>query len=154
MNEDFTPESMVEGRIGTTALAEALDGLGQHVLFPPSVKGWDGGQAWLNGHTLLARQNLALALTSTEDLRFGRRTDPTALVRKHKLISDEETIDFLLRLFLQGDVQSDTRQKLLDYAAKSRKSAAPAYWTEDDAAAHRIRSLCHLVLTLPEFQLD
>src|SRR5260370_16007765 len=60
----------LEGRIGTTALAATLDGLGQHVFYPPSVKGWDGGQAWLNGHTLLARQNLALALTSTEDLQF------------------------------------------------------------------------------------
>jgi hypothetical protein len=144
----------LEGRIGTTALAEALDGLGQHVFFPPSVKGWDGGPAWLNGHTLLARQNLALALTSTEDLRFGRRTDPTTLARRHKLELDTETVDFFLRLFLQGDVQPETRQKLLDYAAKSRKSNVPSYWTEDDAAAHWVRSLCHLVLTLPEFQLD
>ena len=145
---------MLEGRIGTTALAEALDGLGQHVFFPPSVKGWDGGQAWLNGHTILARQNLALALTSTEDLRFGRRTDPAALAIKQGLKLDTETVDFFLRLFLQGDVPAQSRQKLLDYAARTRKSAVPAYWTEEDAAAHRVRSLCHLVLTLPEFQLD
>ena len=135
-------------------LAEALDGLGQHVFFPPSVKGWDGGQAWLNGHTILARQNLALALTSTEDLRFGRRTDPAALAIKQGLKSDTETVDFFLRLFLQGDVPAQSRKKLLDYAARSRKSAVPAYWTEEDAADHRVRSLCHLVLTLPEFQLD
>jgi uncharacterized protein (DUF1800 family) len=145
---------MLEGRIGTTALAEALDGLGQHVFFPPSVKGWDGGQAWLNGHTILARQNLALALTSTEDLRFGRRTDPAALASKHGLKSDAETVDFFLRLFLQGDAPAQSRQKLLDYVARSRQAAVPAYWTEEDAADHRVRSLCHLVLTLPEFQLD
>ena len=144
----------LEGHIGTTALADALDGLGQHVFFPPSVKGWDGGQAWLNGHTVLARQNLALALTSTEDLRFGRRTDPAALAKSHGLKSDAETVDFFLRLLLQGDVPVESRQKLLDYAAKARNSPVPVYWTEEDAAAHRVRSLCHLVLTLPEFQLD
>ena len=144
----------LEGRIGTTALADALDGLGQHVFFPPSVKGWDGGQAWLNGHTVLARQNLALALTSTEDLRFGRRTDPAALAKNHGLQSDAETVDFFSRLLLQGDVPVESRQKLLDYAAKARKSPVPVYWTEEDAAAHRVRSLCHLVLALPEFQLD
>jgi uncharacterized protein (DUF1800 family) len=144
----------LEGRIGTTALADALDGLGQHVFFPPSVKGWDGGAAWLNGHTLLARQNLALALTSTEDLRFGRRTDPAALAKRYNLNSDAETVDLFLRLFLQGDVPSRSRQNLLDYMARSRKHPVPAYWTEEDAADHRVRSLCHLVLTLPEFQLD
>jgi uncharacterized protein (DUF1800 family) len=144
----------LEGRIGTTALADALDGLGQHVFFPPSVKGWDGGQAWLNGHTLLARQNLALALTSTADLRFGRRTDPATLARKHNLKSDAETVDFFLRLFLQGDVPDESRQKLLDYAARSRKNSVPAYWTDEDAADQRVRSVCHLVLALPEFQLD
>jgi uncharacterized protein (DUF1800 family) len=144
----------LEGRIGTTALAAALDGLGQHIFHPPSVKGWDGGQAWLNGHTLLARQNLALALTSTEDLRFGRRTDPAALARKQNLKTDAETVDSFLRLFLQGDVPPESRQTLLDYAARSHKHPVPAYWTDEDAAAHRVRSLCHLVLTLPEFQLD
>ena len=65
--------------IGTTALAAgAASSLGQNVFSPPSVKGWDGGRTWLNGQTLLFRQNLALALTSTQDDRFGRRTDPAA----------------------------------------------------------------------------
>src|SRR5262249_38320531 len=144
----------LEGRIGTTGLAIALDGLGQHVFFPPSVKGWDGGQAWLNGHTLLARQNLALALTSTENLLFGRHTDPAVLVRKHDLKSNTEIVDFFLRLFLQGDAPAESRQKIVDYAARTRKSQVPAYWTDEDAAAHRVRSVCHLVLALPEFQLD
>src|SRR5262249_9727421 len=34
-------------------LAAALDQLGQNLFYPPSVKGWDGGPAWLNGQTLL-----------------------------------------------------------------------------------------------------
>src|SRR5262249_3050034 len=100
------------------------------------------------------RQNLALALTSTEDLRFGRRTDPALLARKHHLQSDEELVDGFLRLFLQGDVPAQSRNDLLNYAAQSRKHPVPAYWTDEDASAHRVRSLCHLVLSLPEFQLD
>ena len=46
------------------------------------------------------------------------------------------------------------RARLTDYAAASRKAKWPVYWTERDAAEQRVRSLCHLVLTLPEFQLD
>src|SRR5206468_13130149 len=108
----------LEGRIGSTPLAGVLEQLGQSVLYPPSVKGWDGGEAWLNGQTLLFRQNLALALTSTEDARFGRRTDPATLVRNYGKKSDEEVIDFYLQLFLQGDVPAESRKKLLDYQEK------------------------------------
>jgi uncharacterized protein (DUF1800 family) len=144
----------LEGRIGTTAMAQVLEELGQNVFNPPSVKGWDGGEAWLNGQTLLFRQNLALALTSTEDVRFGRRTDPAALARKYDKKTDEELVDFFLKLFLQGDVPAESRTRLLEYQKKSHKQKVPVYWTEADAADHRVRALCHLVLTLPEFQLD
>ncbi len=144
----------LEGRIGTPQLAQALEGLGQVVFYPASVKGWDGGQAWLNGQTLLFRQNLSLALTSTEDGRFGRRCDPGVLLRKHGKQSDEEVVDFLLRLFLQGDVQAGARERLVEYLAKAKTQPVPVYWTAEDAADHRVRAVCHLVLTLPEFQLN
>ena len=98
----------LEGRIGTTALAQSLEELGQNMFSPPSVKGWDGGRTWLNGQTLLFRQNLALALTSTEDVRFGRRSDPAALARKYGKKSDRQLVDFFLRLFLQGDVPAES----------------------------------------------
>jgi uncharacterized protein (DUF1800 family) len=144
----------LEGRIGGSALAQSLEELGQNIFYPPSVKGWDGGQTWLNGQTLLTRQNLALAMTSTEDARFGRRTDPAALVQKYGVKSDTEVVDFFLRLFLQGDVAADARAKLVEYQQRSQKQTVPVYWTKQDAADHSIRTLCHLVLTLPEFQLD
>src|SRR5262249_8442180 len=144
----------LEGRLGTLALALALEELGQNVFYPPSVKGWDGGPAWLNGQTLLFRQNLALALTSTEDNRYGRRTDPAALAKKHGKNKDAEIVNFFLRLFLQGDVPAESRDKLLKYLEQAHKQPVPAYWTKEDAADQRVRALCHLVLTLPESQLD
>ncbi|MBY0227973.1 MAG: DUF1800 domain-containing protein [Gemmataceae bacterium] len=144
----------LEGRIGTTALAGELEKLGQNVFNPPSVKGWDGGPAWLNGQTLLYRQNLALAFCSTEDARFGARLDPAALARRHGAKSGEEQVDLFLKLFLQGDVPAEQRRKLLDFTKKARTARHPVYWTAQDAADQRVRSLCHLVLTLPEYQLD
>jgi uncharacterized protein (DUF1800 family) len=144
----------LEGRLGTTALAVALQELGQSLFHPPSVKGWDGGQAWLNGHTLLYRQNLALAFTSTEDARFGRRTDPAALARKYGKKTDTELVEFFLQLFLQGDVPAESRTQLLRYQEQTHSQPVPVYWSAEDAADHRVRALCHLVLTLPESQLD
>jgi uncharacterized protein (DUF1800 family) len=144
----------LEGRVGTTALRQPLAELGQSVFYPPSVKGWDGGPAWLNGATLLFRQNLALALTSTENVNFGRRCDPAVLARKYGKKEDRELVEFFLDLFLQGDVSSEARERLLQYQANSHKLKVPVYWTGQDAADNRVRTLCHLVLTQPEFQLD
>jgi uncharacterized protein (DUF1800 family) len=143
----------LEGRLGTIALATALEELGQNLFYPPSVKGWDGGPAWLNGQTLLTRQNLALALTSTEDARFGRRTDPAALARKYGKTADADVLGLFLDLFLQGDVPQDSRNDLVQYQRQAHKQSVPVYWTADDATEHRVRTLCHLVLALPEFQL-
>jgi uncharacterized protein (DUF1800 family) len=143
----------LEGKIGTTTLSLSLDELGQHLFNPPSVKGWDGGQTWLNGQTLLYRHNLALSLTSTQDDRFGRRNDPAALARKHNK-ADGELLDFLLTLFLQNDVPGDARARLAQYAQTFQNQTVPVYWTAEDAADQRVRALCHLILTLPEFQLN
>ncbi len=144
----------LEGRVGTTALAAELEKLAQNVFSPPSVKGWDGGPSWLNGQTLLYRQNLALAFCSTEDGRFGSRLDPAALARRHGKKTDEGLVDFLLRLFLQGDVPDESRRRLLAFAKKAHGDKVPAFWTADDAAERRVRALTHLVLSLPEYQLD
>jgi hypothetical protein len=128
--------------------------LGQRLFYPPSVAGWEGGQAWLNGQTFLLRQNLALAMTSTTDNRFGRRLDPAPLLRRQNAGTNEQKVDFLLRVFLQGDVPATARTRLLEYANNAERQTYPVYWTAEDAANHRMRTLCHLVLCLPEFQLD
>lgn len=144
----------LEGRVGSLHLAEALESLGQALFAPPSVKGWDGGEAWLNGQTLLLRQNLALAITSTEDSRFSRRCDPVRLLRAHGRQNDEAVVAFLIDLFLQGDVTEGTHPRLIRYLHQAKESKIPLYWTRQDAEDHRLRAVTHLVLSLPEFQLD
>jgi uncharacterized protein (DUF1800 family) len=144
----------LERGIGPIPLATALQTLGQDLFHPPSVKGWDGGAAWLNGQTLLFRQNLALALTSTEENRFGRGADPAALAERFGKQTDQELVDFFLRLFYQDDVPPESRTRLLDYQKKAHDQPKPKHWLDKDAAENRVRTLCHLVLTLPEFQLD
>jgi hypothetical protein len=124
------------------------------LFYPPSVAGWEGGRAWLNGQTFLLRQNLALALTSTSDSRFGRRLDPAEMLRRHNADSPEAKVDLLLRVFLQSDVPTASRDRLVQYAASREPERHPVYWTEADIANHRVRTLCHLVLCLPEYQLE
>ncbi|MCI0642003.1 MAG: DUF1800 domain-containing protein [Gemmataceae bacterium] len=152
--EGHTPGGDRRRRVGASQLASALDGLGQRLFYPPSVAGWEGGRAWLNGQTFLLRQNLALALTSTTDDRFGRRTDPAELLRRHNVRGNPEQVDFFLRLFLQGETAAATRHRLIQYLEDASSQSYPFFWTAQDAADHRSRALCHMVLCLPEFQLD
>jgi uncharacterized protein (DUF1800 family) len=143
----------LDATMGTTALGTVLEGLGQRLFYPPSVAGWEGGTAWLNGQTLLFRHNLALALTSTEDPRFNDRADPARLARNHNCQTDAQIVDFFLQLFLQADVPAASRTTLLSYLQQARNNPVPVYWTQQDAEDQRIRAVCHLVLCLPEYQL-
>jgi uncharacterized protein (DUF1800 family) len=152
----------LEIRVSTTNLATALESLGQNLFHPPSVKGWDGGQAWLNGQTLLFRQNLALALCSRDTSSSGYVrvpyagvvTEPAELLQKHGKFDDVAAVDFLLDLFMQHDVPSESREKLIDYLTQARKLPASKFSSDADRTNHPTRAVTHLVLTLPEYQLN
>jgi len=141
-----------EARIGATDLARSLEALGQNLFHPPSVKGWDGAEAWLNGQTLLTRQNLALTLCETRNRPVrGEVSQPLPIALAGPAAN--KAVAVFLNLFLQNDVPAETRQKLTDYAEQARSQSYPVYWSEQRIAEHRVTSICHLVLTLPEFQL-
>ena len=53
---------------GRGPLQAALRQMGQVPFNPPSVKGWDGGKAWISTSTLLTRYNLAGNLLGTAPL--------------------------------------------------------------------------------------
>jgi uncharacterized protein (DUF1800 family) len=56
----------------SAALAGLLRQLGQDLFAPPNVRGWPGGEAWINSSTLLLRKQMAerlLQRAGREDLR-------------------------------------------------------------------------------------
>jgi uncharacterized protein (DUF1800 family) len=62
---DFTAGTLrtLGARAGAAPVARAMAAMGQELLAPPSVKGWDMGQAWLSSGTLLARYRFVQSLT-------------------------------------------------------------------------------------------
>jgi uncharacterized protein (DUF1800 family) len=55
-------------------LAKRLRPLGQALFYPPNVKGWDGGRAWINSSTLIGRSNFVFDMLGDETTRYGGKT--------------------------------------------------------------------------------
>jgi uncharacterized protein (DUF1800 family) len=114
--------------VSADALADACARMGQSLYAPPSVAGWDGGPAWINTTTTLARTNFALALLSDSDAPFGKRLDPSALARRH---GAGDAARFYVELLVQDALDDEVRRRV-------RGSA---------------KEVATLVLSAPEYQL-
>jgi uncharacterized protein (DUF1800 family) len=128
----------LNGSANTVELATALQQLGQGLLYPPSVKGWDGGRSWINSSTLVGRSNLVRALLSGPNSRFGRSTLREYLAT-HNLRTPEQILEELQLLLFAIPPASATMERI---AALLRPGT-------DTALATGLHALC----TTPEFQL-
>jgi uncharacterized protein (DUF1800 family) len=63
-------------------LAFASAALGQNLFSPPNVKGWPGGELWINSSTLLARKQFVSRMLSVEPARLMERGDITTSTRR------------------------------------------------------------------------
>ena len=131
----------LEATVPTARLGSDLAMLGQNLYHPPTVKGWEGGRYWINATTMVGRSNLAVALLSGSE-PYGDKLDPLAVAGRYGHATPESAAQFLLDLFLQGDLEAGARDALLKTVAGS----------EGDAS-QRLRRFAHGVVTLPEFQL-
>lgn len=135
-----------------SALAAACDLMGQNLYQPPNVKGWDGGQSWINTSTLFVRQNVAVYLLT------GRRPDiydweldterwnALALVehlRRDGVIPTDAAVDWLLRMALATEPHPERRAQLQAFA---RQAGAAL---DND----RVVAILALITALPEYQL-
>jgi uncharacterized protein (DUF1800 family) len=126
-------------------LNQAMADLGQGLFFPPNVKGWTGGRAWINSSTLLGRANLVAHILSASETSFDRGGGSLeALADRAGAKSPEETVDWLLELLVAAPIPRESRQALLSLAGGKD--------TPDDRSA-RIANVIRAMGALPEFQL-
>lgn len=87
-------------------LARATADMGQALFRPPSVKGWDGGEVWLNAGTWTARHNALLqGLTTLDDDGYH-----AAFARPESI---EHAADLVLDGLLPGREPPGLREALL-----------------------------------------
>ncbi len=102
-------------RLGVLAsLPGAMRSMGQDLLEPPSVKGWDGNEAWINTSTLLARINFA-NLMSQSRLAFNGSFASIAGFVQEKGYSPAQYVDFLAETLGPLPLSAQTRQTIVDY---------------------------------------
>ncbi len=130
------------GDVPTLPLGAALAELGQVLYDPPTKNGWVGGQYWINGATMIARQKLARDLLAAKG-PYGGKLDAAAIAQQHGCATAREAAELLLRLLMQDDVSEEVRAALL---ADTPQSSV-------EQSAEWLRDLAAQVVMLPESQL-
>jgi len=146
---------MVGGKVNAQFLREEMGKMGQNLLYPPNVKGWDGEQAWINSNTVLVRFNLGLSLaTQRRDNEFARRTDFESYLKQNKITTAADAIDFYSRLMFDGRLPTQDRAELLEYMNRNERNEPVQFVLNGGTINSKVRGVLHLMMSMPEYQLN
>jgi uncharacterized protein (DUF1800 family) len=160
-------------RVPIRSIPPYMRRMGQSLLAPPSVKGWDGGAAWLTSTALFERNNFAMFVTATRGLPEEPRYQPADWVRGRLFDDLEDFMDQFAFDVLHQKPSGETRDALLQYLRPERapgkeaykSTMAPAGATEASTRAAggfryeprafdtKARGAARLLIASPEFQL-
>jgi hypothetical protein len=73
--------------------------LGQSIFYPPNVKGWDGGKAWINPATIFERENVARYILFPEQMPV----DPDYYLEGSKRLAGEVIHKQFLEMAAKGN---------------------------------------------------
>jgi len=122
-------------------VAKGLLDTGQGLFYPPNVKGWDGGRAWINSSTLLGRANLVADILENEATRFDGK-NLSQYLSDQDVRTTDQAIEHFEHCLLAVRLDDATKAQL-------RETAASHSGDEE----RRMRSLLHSVTSLPLCQL-
>jgi uncharacterized protein (DUF1800 family) len=138
------------GKPAVVFIRDAAAKMGQSILYPPSVKGWDGHTAWVNSNTVLCRANFALAVATQHGNEFVRKSDVEGWLVRQGAFEPADVVDRCVGLLLDGQVPSDLRERMVALVGGGgRKRARLTPGTPDP----KVRALLHVILSTPEYQL-
>jgi uncharacterized protein (DUF1800 family) len=139
----------------------ALRQLGQVPLMPPSVKGWDGGKAWINTSTLLLRYNLAGFVAGGGPMPMRAMARNPGGQRPDREAERGTTLD--LAKIAPPELRTDPRALVEKLGLRLFQTSLTAKETEvflkfleerhGDTSDQTIRGLLNLMMSTPEFQL-
>ena len=134
---------------GIGNLSRQVSYMGQELLNPPSVEGWHTGPEWINSGSIMTRTNFFTDMISDAD-RPGIQAIIDTL-RERGAMSPEEFVDTCLDLLGPLNVDSPSRQELIDHASEG----GPLTWESNggyDRTVARITELLQLIVALRDYQ--
>jgi uncharacterized protein (DUF1800 family) len=148
------------GTITPRQVVSLMARMGQDLFNPPTVKGWDGGRAWVSTSTLFERFNFAASITTARGPQGTSHIDPESAFSGVKPTNAVEMVDLAVAHLLDGVLPDATRRSLVAYletpdAQRTKELAGKPSNPFADARSYdeKVRGLLHLILMTPEFQL-
>ncbi len=129
------------GTTNTQHVAQGLQQVGQGLFFPPNVKGWDGGRAWINSATVLGRANLVAEVLENDHTKFNNQGLSQYLASLDVRTTDA-AIEYFEQCLLAVELSKATKVRLRE-----------TYDTPFQDREQSLRSLLHAIATMPECQL-
>jgi uncharacterized protein (DUF1800 family) len=126
----------------------SMNSMGQALLAPPSVKGWDGGEVWINANTILHRYNFALDLLDRQDAKRA-----VARFEQQNLRTPEQIVDHLAAVLLDGALPSQARTGFLENLKQDENAKPWTFKLTPESFEHRVRGVAHLMMCMPQYQL-
>jgi uncharacterized protein (DUF1800 family) len=124
-----------------------LRSMGQVLFYPPNVKGWDGGAAWLSSQTILTRENFANGVAQNPKMMDSGGWIATAM----RSMDPRTVAQTLTQTMLQGDVSPAAIAQLVAYLGGNGQSALAQLSPEN--VDERVRSAAYLTMAMPAYQL-
>jgi uncharacterized protein (DUF1800 family) len=148
---------MLQAQLGKSYgkdLVQAMALQGQVLFNPPSVAGWAGGLDWINTSTLLNRYNAANALTSNRGNGRVSSIDAKMLIGSAKIKTGAQVVDYFLKLLGLYDVDESAKNALKKYLKQNDDGSSGAFQLNDASIDKKVLGLIHLILSLPDYQLN
>jgi len=135
-----------------TTVADSLVTMGQVLLEPPSVFGWDWERAWMSSTTMRARAAFARDVSTAQN--GGKTTfDPSRLV-DIGLTDAGQIVDAVTdRLGIRDQVATVDRDALIDYLTDGGPPSTPVDLGDDGTRRVKLNGIFGLLLMSPAFQV-
>ncbi len=149
------------GTITPRQVVSLMARMGQDLFNPPSVKGWDGGKAWISTSTLFERLNFAASITTARGPKGTSHIEPERVFEGVTPTTSRQIVDLAVDHLLDGVLSEPTRQALVAYIetpdpqrTKELGGKPPSITSDNRTLDEKLRGLIHLILSTPDFQLS
>ncbi len=137
---------------GNTTAADAIETMGQALLEPPSVFGWDWEKSWMSSSTMRARASFARDVSTAGN---GGKTSflPDKLV-DIALTDAGQIVDAATdRLGISDQIMTADRDALIDYLTDGGPPSTPVDLVDFTNRRIKLNGLFGLLLMSPAFQV-